>query len=831
MQSLFSQIPVPNNLDFLADEMNGKRFDTTSFIRYGDRNYLKGKDGKTIRLKWLKNNGSKLDSFANDFINQYGYILGEEDNVIESAVEVITSYPTGATAYFKSRIEDIEIEAANEIKHYENMKRKDISDNDIANEIFEQTIKSAIKKGAKRSTKKTVKQTFTKDFLLLRRLVNFNNKTVTISQLNKFSIDANAALKGSINNRALLKKAVGRIDFLIFKLDGKKITKVKKLEVSTDLLQAATNVVQQPKIKAVVLGSTAQTKKKASTISEFLNGIEVYTKQEAESLGILEDGLSGAGKPKNPYDVVNRVILNQLQKGVVPWEMPWAMNNGNMIAPQNYGSKRPYRGVNLWSIVCDMDMRNHEVPYFLTSKQVADKGGKIAKGAKPYYITYYGKFNVTEIEIDKATGETDSNEKSIRFLKLYAVYNIEDTDLDFEKPNNKPAKKVDRINSAEVILEAMPKKPKIKFGGNQAFYSPTQDLVQMPKIENFKVVDRYYSTFFHELVHSTKNDKRCGTDHFRKNSKAYGDKQYSWEELVAELGASYLCSEAGIFHKTVGQSAAYIKGWASSLQQYIKDNKRYFFKASNYAQKAADFILNKSNSISGVDEVAEIIKIAKDVYPNATVKEIKPSSQFTSMDKLESGGVYQLKGELGKLLGNLGEIDCSISLKGDQGAGKSQLMWQMVNSFANAGKRVAVVCPEMNGKSPTISKYRDQYLSKENQQKILFTDAELSVKDLIRLQADYDVLFVDSFNLLEDYEQSQFKELCKSDPTKCIIGLFQSTTSGEMRGGNKPEFNAYINLEVVKVDNTFKNNYAICTKNRFGGTGAKYNISKQKIVK
>lgn len=1071
LNGLFAKIQYPVSVDYLADAMTGVRFSTASFERWGDKNHLKGKDGKTIRLRWLSAKGINLDTFAADFMREHDNMFADESQVIDYVVGIIVQYPSGINAYFKERLAEIEAENDSLNTRAAKAHKDELDENELANELFESKIKSGTKTKVKR--KLVSKQKFTKEYLLLKRLVSFNNKRVDVTQLNKFSIDAHAALKGNTNHRSLLKKAVSRVDLLLFKLDGVKT--VKKLEVSKDLLESATKIVTQPKVRSVELGVVRErgivlnkkvkpkysvsevyqnakeqieikkvypkghkyaskesnfylvdsshsgedvwsesvltqtissgkfkplnVKKKASlSLGELLFGVDFYTKAEAAELGLLDGSLAGTGKPRNPYDVVNRIIINQLDKGVVPWEMPWTMDKGKSVAPQNYGSKRDYRGINFWNLICEMDMRNHEVPYFLTSKQVADKGGKITKGAKPYYVTYYGKFNVTETEIDKETGDAETLEKAIRFLKLYAVYNIEDTDLQFDKPDNKPAKEVERITSAEAILEGMPKKPKIKFGGNQAFYSPSQDLVQMPKAENFKQIDRYYSTFFHELVHSTKDDKRCGTDHFRKNSKAFGDKQYSWEELVAELGASYLCSEAGILHKTVGQSSAYIKGWAKSLQQYIKDDKTYFFKAANYAQKAADFILNKSNAISGVDlnhdfgpvynqfadspkraikhllkvktgicsnvfyredigyidlpygsnnsknqgfglihilgkhgdeirqlgfdvsdflticinqghyktsklknriklessmfriiidfdkkqkafvlsafdlrkkalsgingtidgidftkrplyvsteanitknkqrnntinGVDEIIKIAKEVYPEADVREIKPMHPFTNMDKLQSGGTYQLKGELGKFLGNLGEVDCSITIRGDQGAGKSQLMWQLVDAFATIGKRVAVASPEMSGNSPTISKYRDQFISPENQSKILFTDQKLTVQQLKDFADMYDVLFVDSFNQLKDYQQNQFEWLSKQLPNKCIVGLFQSTTGGEMRGGNKPEFDAYVNIEVNKVDDSFVNNYAVCTKNRFGGTGLKYNISKRKIVK
>lgn len=754
-----------------------------------------------------------------------------------------------------------------------------------------------------------------------------------------------------------------------------------------------------PKTQALDRSQTSlfknESKPQTSLFGDGLHGIEQYTKKEAIALGIIDNlGNNLAGiepKAKNPYDVINRIIIKQINKGVIPWEIPWSMDKGKALKPMNFGSKREYRGVNFWSLICEMEIKGHNIPYFLTSKQIADKGGKIQTGAKPYYVTYYGKFVTSEVETNKETGVQETEEKLIKFLKLYVVYNIEDTDLKFDLPDNKPAPQVERIEAAEAIINNMPKKPTIKFGGNEAFYSPLKDLVQMPKIENFKIKDRYYSTFFHELVHSTKNDKRCGSDSFRKNSQKFGDKQYSWEELVAELGACYLCGEAGILHKTVQHSAAYTKGWANSLVKFIGNDKTYFFKAANYAQKAADFILDKhqepkekqppvkkdtnskKNGLKdltikwaegnqanfdkfpkkyktwelahkatiaifndatkdGIDsynkvkftatfndgetydgrldvsnktdnptktknvfgshivdyldymankapdktpekkkEITEYLKtydfgveipaslqgmnktaVAKKKNQKGGKKSLNGlgeiltkndfstiaknagasvKSPFQTMDKLVSGGTYQLEGERGKLLGNLGQVDCSITIRGDQGAGKSQLMWQLVDDFAEIGKNVAVVSPEMNGSSPTISKYRDKYIKPKNQNKVLFTDKKLTVKAIKDLSNAFDVVFVDSFNQLENYEQSQFDWLCKQLPNKCIVGLFQSTTGGEMRGGNKPEFDAYVNIEVVKVDDSFINNYAVCTKNRFGGTGAKYNISTQKIMK
>lgn len=1009
-------IPV-TNLDHLALYLYGTKFSPESFDRFFDSN-LRKKGAQGFNLRWIKNGGAKVDQLALSIQNDVqGYNVKDESEIIADIQYLITTYPAGFTEYY------FEASQHNKDDYNDNANYSDM-DNEIereqANEAFEdglkksfkpktrlkRTVKTVTKTVTKRKTVNKTKQAYTTELAVLKRFFSFHNKPVKITQLTSLQTVLKRAIATGKNHMQLIKTINAKLNVAIIKLQNANVGKIKKFEISKDLLAKVNAVVTAPQVKQVTLGglknhqkqynkevdaykwfvvelstnkpisgfefkqdaidllndfepktykivaksslkklgigdpsegwkkhefiwrkltgkekpsskkksnlgsfssehkeaikeaandvknagdllakakknkesatkiaqlkkgldkyteiylnllakmpkkqgldrsqtSLFKTEKKPQTslFGDALHGIEQYTKKQAIALGIIDNsGNNLAGiepKAKNPYDVINRIMIKQINKGVIPWEIPWSMDNGKAVKPMNFGSKREYRGVNFWSLICEMDLKGHEVPYFLTSKQIADKGGKLEKSAKPYYVTYYGKFVTSETETNKETGQQETEEKLIKFLKLYVVYNIEDTDLEFEKPDNKPAPQVECIEAAEAILNNMPKKPKIKFGGNQAFYRPSDDLVQMPKIENFKIKDRYYSTFFHELVHSTKDNKRCGSDSFRKSSQKFADKQYSWEELVAELGACYLCGEAGILHKTVQHSAAYAKSWANSLVKFIGNDKTYFFKAANYAQKAADFILNKQvekpnktdkTKLNGLGEILtknHLATIAKNAGASA-------KSPFQTMDKLVSGGTYQLAGERGKLLGNIGQVDCSITIRGDQGAGKSQLMWQLVDDFAEIGKEVAVVSPEMNGSSPTISSYRDKYIKPKNQNKVLFTDKKLTVKAIKDLSNAFDVVFVDSFNQLENYEQSQFDWLCKELPNKCIVGLFQSTTGGEMRGGNKPEFDAYVNIEVVKVDDSFVNNYAVCTKNRFGGTGAKYNISTQKIMK
>jgi antirestriction protein ArdC len=134
----------------------------------------------------------------------------------------------------------------------------------------------------------------------------------------------------------------------------------------------------------------------------------------------------------------------------------------------------------------------------------------------------------------------------------------------------------------------MPKRPEIIFDYAGAFFRPTTDTVNMPKIETFDSSEEYYSTLFHELTHSTGHETRLN----RRGSdvpRHFGDSDYSKEELVAEMGAAFLCGHCQIENKTIDNSAAYIANW---LRKF-KDDAKMVIMAGGAAQKAVDFILGR----------------------------------------------------------------------------------------------------------------------------------------------------------------------------------------------------------------------------------------------
>ena len=277
---------------------------------------------------------------------------------------------------------------------------------------------------------------------------------------------------------------------------------------------------------------------------------------------------------KDVYQIVNEKIIQHLENGVVPWRQPWKESG----LPQNLISKNVYRGINLLLLAALGYDRN----YFLTSKQLTELGGSVIKGEKAHIVVYW---NWVE---SKEETMSDGKPKKVPFLRYYLVYNVEQCEGIPEKElPTVVAREFTPLEHCEDILEQMPTSPKITHREQSAFYDPLRDVINMPKRETFDDEESYYATLFHELVHSTGHRSRLNRNGLLNMLTPFGGAAYSFEELIAEIGASYLCAFAQI-DTHFEQSAAYISGW---LEKFKSDN-RFIIQASSYSQKATDYILN-----------------------------------------------------------------------------------------------------------------------------------------------------------------------------------------------------------------------------------------------
>lgn len=287
---------------------------------------------------------------------------------------------------------------------------------------------------------------------------------------------------------------------------------------------------------------------------------------------------SGATRP-DLYSTITDQILADLEKGVTPWTRPWSVGHaaGPVSRPLRH-SFEPYSGVNtlvLWATAVE---RGYAAPIWMTFRQALELGGAVRKGEKGTMVVYANRITREE--------ETDTGEaaqRSIRFLKAYTVFNVEQIDGLPQRFLAAPAilPEDQRIARAEAFLEAV--KAHVVHGGEAACYNLALDRIQLPPFGAFASAHDYYATRGHETVHWTRHPSRLDRDLGRK---AFGDEGYAREELVAELGAAFLCADLGVDLRPRQDHAAYIGHWLSVLAA----DKRAIFTAASHAQKAVDYL-------------------------------------------------------------------------------------------------------------------------------------------------------------------------------------------------------------------------------------------------
>jgi len=270
------------------------------------------------------------------------------------------------------------------------------------------------------------------------------------------------------------------------------------------------------------------------------------------------------------YEIVTERIVRSLEDGVVPWRKTWKTG-----LPQNFVSGKVYRGVNLFLL----GLLDFESPYWLTFRQCRELGGNVEKGAKGVPVIFWKPLSIDTGEKDDA-GKQITKKTSI--LRYYTVFNLaQTTGLKAPLPDG-PAQK---ILGCEQVIEGMPDKPTIKNHLGGAHYNPSLDEILLPDPKRFDSMQHYYSTLYHEVVHSTGHGKRLGrkgvTDPIH-----FGSEKYCLEELIAETGAAILCNLTGISAETEENNHAYISGWI----QKIKADRKIILTAASQAQKAVDFI-------------------------------------------------------------------------------------------------------------------------------------------------------------------------------------------------------------------------------------------------
>lgn len=274
----------------------------------------------------------------------------------------------------------------------------------------------------------------------------------------------------------------------------------------------------------------------------------------------------------NIYEEITNRIIKQLENGVVPWHKPWS---GVANGAYNRISKKPYSLLNQMLLEHDGE--------YATYKQWSDLGGKVRKGEKSEIVVFWKILNVEENKDGKV------EKKSIPLLRYINVFHISQVDGVEPKTikliEHSPIEEAEKIKIDYADRENIVIKELIT---DKAFYSPSRDSIQVPCKKQYKDIMEFYSTLFHEMIHSTGHRDRLHRLDSETKLASFGSEEYSKEELIAEIGSAFLMNHIGIeTFKTFNNSAAYIQSWLKVL----RNDNRFIVSASSKAEKAMKYIL------------------------------------------------------------------------------------------------------------------------------------------------------------------------------------------------------------------------------------------------
>jgi antirestriction protein ArdC len=281
-------------------------------------------------------------------------------------------------------------------------------------------------------------------------------------------------------------------------------------------------------------------------------------------------------KQQTLYDQITDRVLNALESGVERWQQPWTTR-----APINAVTERPYRGINILLLALTAAERNYVSSGWVTYRAAAAAGGHVRRGERATTIAWWERrtARIEENTIDPL--ESSEPEARSRWLtRSYAVFNLDQCDGLESLRMRSIAHEEGFERIAECQRAVSSSGARIEHGAGAAYYCPATDTISLPEAEHFTSSEAYYATLFHELTHWSGAPSRLN----RQITGRFGDAAYAFEELVAELGAAFLCGRFAIDH--VSQAAAYVQSWI----RVLRNDNRAIVTAARLATQAADYL-------------------------------------------------------------------------------------------------------------------------------------------------------------------------------------------------------------------------------------------------
>lgn len=286
------------------------------------------------------------------------------------------------------------------------------------------------------------------------------------------------------------------------------------------------------------------------------------------------------------YDTITTRIVTAIEAGADKWIMPWHRQGAGNSMPVNASTGNGYQGANVLVLWSEQQAHGYTGATWATYKQWQALGAQVRKGERGTACIKW-----KEIEDKRRTADADQEGARRTLIGLgFSLFNADQVDgWSAAVPQPDMTDKVQRLAHADQVIAASG--AKISHAGARAFYRHSTDEVVLPETWRFidtktsSATEGYYGTLLHELTHWTSHKSRCD----RQLGKRFGDEAYAAEELVAELGAAFLCARLGIENEPRPDHASYLASWLKVL----KNDNRAIFTAASQAQKACDFLLNR----------------------------------------------------------------------------------------------------------------------------------------------------------------------------------------------------------------------------------------------
>ena len=561
--------------------------------------------------------------------------------------------------------------------------------------------------------------------------------------------------------------------------------------------------------------------------------------------GIFEQSLDGWKDDKEKFKLE---LLNDIKTFLfTKWKKPWVPSllfdeKGNVLSGFRNVNGRVYK--NLTNII-SLAANSNNSPFFITLKKLASLGGEITDPSKKTSVVSY-------IPMWKDPENKTPRKPDYVLPKMHKAINIEYV-KGIEKPVVKTQvfEKLELNQYVENFIQELKKRkriPKLIYDqADSCHYKHSlgygSESIHMVKIDTFKKIEFYYSVLFHEITHSTMNPKRLGREKLDRPT----------EELVAEIGAMIICEEMGLQY-TKDNSLNYLNSW---LKQ-AKNVDESLLKAYSLASDSAEYLLKDIDLESLVPESMQ--KRAKEVSTpietpgkkqsakpreriskkpeKKTIKKAKSVSkkpeQLTLLGHSDntvvklsqwkpSTEIIPLKGQLGQLLGGYERNQFAVVLRGEKGAGKTRMLCQMINLFAQEKLNGLFLSLEVSPESELFGNYIS-YISKSARKHVAVSSSN-TIEELEEYCKKYDFIAIDSWGKLKDVAQEDFMRLIEKYPNVIWLCVFQSTTNGTARGGIMSEYDSSMVIQVVRGGD------AQCEKNRYNSCDKTYNVFTKKIIR